>query len=313
MIELSHANIVLTLVVPIYNEEALIDLLFEKVIMELSQITTEFEVICVDDGSTDRSLEKLIECNKKDRRFKVIELSRNFGHQAAYTAGLTYAKGQYVVMMDGDMQDPPELIMQLYEKIIKSDLDVVFGARTERKERFTKRLLIKTFHKIFSKLSSIKAPKNVGNFSIMNRRALNAFLKLNEKNRYLPGLRFFIGFKQGFIEYSRPDRQIGDEKMNFKRLLKLSLDAIFSFSNIPIKICLYLGVVGLLFSIVASAIVLIKKITGDAITGWTSILVSIYFIASVQLLFLGIIGEYIYRIFVESQSRPIFFIRKIHE
>lgn len=313
MFENNQNNIVLSIVVPIYNEEALVDVLFDKLMNELSKINVEFEVLCVDDGSNDKSLEKLIKCHNQDRRFKIIELSRNFGHQAAYTAGLTYAKGSCVVMMDGDLQDPPELIIELYNKLKLNDLDVVFGSRTDRQERLIKKFFISNFHKVFSRLSSIKAPKNVGNFSIMNRRALNAFLKLNEKNRYLPGLRFFIGFKQGFVEYSRPDRQIGNEKMNFKRLLKLSFDAIFSFSNIPIKICLYLGIFGLLFSVGASSVVLIKKMTGNAITGWTSILVSIYFIASVQLLFLGIIGEYIYRIFVESQNRPIFFVRKIHD
>jgi polyisoprenyl-phosphate glycosyltransferase len=304
---------IITLVIPLFNEEQIIETLYERTTEALSLITSDFEIICVNDGSTDATLEKLFYYNQKDKRFKVLELSRNFGHQAAYTAGLNYAKGDYVVMMDGDLQDPPELIIDLYKKITVENLDVVFGSRKERHETFIKRNLIIMFHSIFSRMSSVKAPKNVGNFSIMNRSALNAFLNLNEKNRYLPGLRFFIGFKQGFVEYSRPDREVGKEKMNFSKLLKLSLDAIFSFSNLPIKICLYVGILGILFSIIATVIVLVKKLTGDAITGWTSILVSIYFIASVQLLFLGIIGEYIHRIFVESQNRPIYIVREFHE
>jgi len=306
-------NPLITLVVPLYNEEQVVETLYDRTTKALSLITDSYEIICINDGSTDSTLSKLMSYNQKDKRFKVLELSRNFGHQAAYTAGLTYAKGDYVVMMDGDLQDPPELIPNLYKKISSENLDVVFGSRSARHETFIKRKSIELFHSVFSRMSSVKAPKNVGNFSIMNRSALNAFLNLNEKNRYLPGLRYFIGFRQGFVEYSRPDREIGKDKMNFSKLLKLSLDAIFSFSNLPIKICLYVGVLGILFSIIATIIVLAKKLTGDAITGWTSILVSIYFIASVQLLFLGIIGEYIHRIFVESQNRPIYIVRKFYE
>lgn len=304
---------VISLVIPVFNEEALIDVLYSRTKNSLTSITNNYEIICVNDGSTDNTLNKLLSYHEKDKKFKVLELSRNFGHQAAYTSGLSYAKGDYIVMMDGDLQDPPEIIVDLYKKITIEDFDVVFGYRSERKESFMKRIMINTFHNIFSKISSIKAPRNVGNFSIMNRNALEAFLNLKEKNRYLPGLRFFIGFRQGFVNYSRPDRQIGKEKMGFSRLLKLSLDALYSFSNLPIKICIAVGVIGILFSIVASAIVLIKKFTGDAITGWTSVLISIYLIASVQLLFLGIIGEYIHRIFIESQNRPIYIVRKFYE
>lgn len=305
-------QIELSLVIPVFNEEDLIDLLFEKTTEALETITPDFEIICVNDGSNDNTLPKLLACRQKDKRFKVVELSRNFGHQAAYTAGLNHAKGKYIVMMDGDLQDPPEVIKEMYQKINAEELDVVFGSRTERKESFLKRTFIKLFHRIFNRLSNINAPKNVGNFSIMNRNALQAFLNLNEKNRYLPGLRFFIGFKQGFVEYSRPDREIGDAKMNFTRLLKLALDAIYSFSKVPIKICIIIGLLGILFSVAGGAIVIVKKIMGEAITGWTSTMLSIYFIGSVQLLFLGILGEYIHRIFVETQNRPIFIVRKFH-
>ncbi|TVR77563.1 MAG: glycosyltransferase [Chitinophagaceae bacterium] len=306
-------SIEISLVIPVYNEQELIEQLFERTTGALEKITPNFEIICVNDGSTDNTLELLLACHQKDNRFKVVELSRNFGHQAAYTAGLSYAKGNFTVMMDGDLQDPPEIIAEMYKKITTEELDVVFGSRTERKEGFLKRSLIKLFHKIFSRLSNINAPKNVGNFSIMNRSALNAFLKLGEKNRYLPGLRFFIGFKQGFIEYSRPDREVGDAKMNFTSLLTLALDAIYSFSKVPIKVCIIIGLLGIFFSVVGVVVVLVKKIMGEAITGWTSIMLSIFFIGSVQLLFLGILGEYIHRIFIETQNRPIFIVRKYHE
>lgn len=303
----------LSLVIPIYNEEEIIEKLFQETISSLSKITDDFEVICVNDGSKDKSLQKMVACHKQDNRFKVLELSRNFGHQAAYTAGLSYAKGDYIAMMDGDLQDPPSLIKEMFEKLVNEDFDVVYGFRTERKENFFKRSFIKLFHKIFNKLSGINAPANVGNFSIMTRKALDAFLNLKEKNRYLPGLRFFIGFNQGFVSYNRPDREIGTAKMNFSRLVKLALDALFSFSKLPIKICLFLGFLGILFTLAGGLVVFIKKIDGDAITGWTSTMLSIYFLGSVQLLFLGILGEYIHRIFVETQDRPIFIVKNYYE
>jgi dolichol-phosphate mannosyltransferase len=303
----------ISVVIPVYNESDLIDELYEAVMSAMKKFTDDFEVICVNDGSKDNTLEKLFHCHQKDKRFKVLNLSRNFGHQSAYTAGLNYAKGDFVAMMDGDLQDPPELIEAMYKCAIENNSDVVYGRRTERKETFFKKFSIKLFHFIFNKLSNINAPANVGNFSVMNRKALQAFLALEEKNRYLPGLRFFIGFKQDYVDYSRDDRTIGEAKMNFSRLLKLALDAIFSFSKLPIKICLYLGIIGIIFTMIGGMVVIYKKLTGEAITGWTSILVSLYFLGSVQLLFMGIIGEYVHRIFVETQSRPVYIVKDFFE
>lgn len=303
----------ISVVIPVYNESDLINDLFEAVMKAMTKFTNDFEVICVNDGSKDDTLLKLRQCHQKDKRFKVLNLSRNFGHQSAYTAGLNYAKGEYVAMMDGDLQDPPELIEAMYRCAVENNSDVVYGRRTERHETFFKKLSIKLFHVIFNKLSNINAPANVGNFSVMNQKALEAFLALEEKNRYLPGLRFFIGFKQDYVDYSRDDRTIGEAKMNFSRLLKLALDAIFSFSKLPIKICLYLGVIGIIFTFIGGLVVLYKKATGEAITGWTSILFSLYFLGSVQLLFMGIIGEYVHRIFVETQNRPVYIVKDFFE
>jgi dolichol-phosphate mannosyltransferase len=303
----------ISVVIPVYNESDLIEDLYKAVMSAMTKFTNDFEVICVNDGSKDDTLLKLQVCHQRDKRFKVLNLSRNFGHQSAYTAGLSYAKGDYVAMMDGDLQDPPELIADMYKCAIDNQSDVVYGRRTERHETFFKKLSIKLFHFIFNKLSNINAPANVGNFSVMNRKALEAFLALEEKNRYLPGLRFFIGFKQDYVDYSRDDRTIGEAKMNFSRLLKLALDALFSFSKLPIKICIYLGMIGIIFTLIGGAVVLYKKLTGEAITGWSSILVSMYFLGSVQLLFMGIIGEYVHRIFVETQNRPVFIVKDFFE
>jgi polyisoprenyl-phosphate glycosyltransferase len=303
----------ISLIIPLYNEEKLVEDLYRETSEALNKITQDYEIICVNDGSSDNTLKFLLTIHNKDKRLKILNLSRNFGHQAAYTAGLAHAKGEFIAMMDGDLQDPPSLIKEMYDKIIAEELDIVYGCRKSRNEGFVKRFLIKRFHKIFSSISNVHAPENVGNFSLMNRKALDAFLRLNEKNRYLPGLRYFIGFEQGFITYDRPDRTIGDAKMNFRKLFRLAMDALFSFSKLPIKLCLILGVLGIIFSLFGGGVVLVKKILGDAITGWTSTMLSIYFLGSVQLLFLGIIGEYIHRIFIESQNRPIYIVKDFYE
>jgi dolichol-phosphate mannosyltransferase len=302
-----------SLVIPVYNEEKIIPLLISESLRGLSTFTDDFEIICVDDGSKDRTLELLLEQRKKDTRIKVVALSRNFGHQAAYTAGLSFAKGDIIGMMDGDLQDPPELLHAMYQKVHSDTYDVVFGLRKERNEAPVKKVLIKSFHQLFTRLSNIRAPANVGNFSVMNRAALEAFLQLQEKNRYLPGLRFFIGFRQGFVEYDRPDRSIGEAKMNLSKLTRLALDAIFSFSKLPLRLCLIVGILGLLFTVGGIILVLSFKLIGRAILGWSSVLISMYFLGSVQLVFLGVIGEYVHRIYVETQNRPVFIVRKYYD
>ena len=217
----------ISIVIPLYNEENLVKKLYDEVSASIQSITSDYEIICVDDGSSDNTLNELLKQFKLDEHFKVIQLSRNFGHQAAYTAGLEYASGDNIVMLDGDLQDPPKLLPEMYKELISGNYDIVYGKRTGRKENYAKRLSIKLFHLLFNKLSNINVPSNVGNFSIMNRKALNSLLSLQEKNRYLPGLRYFIGFKQGLVEYERPDRSIGDAKMSLQRLLSLAFDYFF--------------------------------------------------------------------------------------
>ncbi len=298
-----------SLIIPVFNEELLIEELCKRTIAAMSQITENFEVICVDDGSSDTTLQKLSAQHDADPRIKVLVLSRNFGHQAAYTAGLSYAKGDCVAMMDGDLQDPPELLKQMYDKLMQGHADVVFGKRLSRNEHLMKKISIRLFHMAFKRLTNIRAVQDVGNFSIMNRKALQAFLSLQEKNRYIPGLRFFIGFRQDYVEYERPDREKGEAKMGFFKLLSLASDAIFSFSKIPVKLCLYSGLIGLILTGLAGVYIIVSKWLQIAPLGWSSLILSIYFIGSVQLLSIGILGEYVYRIYKESQNRPIFLVR----
>ena len=302
-----------SLIVPIFNEEELIDELVPRTIKALESFIQDFEVVFVDDGSVDSSLEKLMSYQQNDKRIKILAFSKNFGHQAAFTAGLEYAKGEFVSMMDGDLQDPPELLADMYKKIKHEGFDIVSGKRTARKGNVTKNIFTNIFHSIFKKIAGVDDLENAGNFSMMNRNAVNALISLKERVRYLPGLRGFIGFKHGYVEYVREDRFQGEPKMSIGKLSLLASDAIFSFSKLPIRICLILGLIGTIVSMLAGSYVLIAKIFGFALIGWPSTVLSIYFLGSIQLIFLGVVGEYVYRIYKESQKRPLYFIKKIYE
>lgn len=303
----------LSVVIPLYNEEHLVGDLIDRTVRVLAGITDDFEIIFVDDGSKDGTVTHLAEARKKEPRIKILELSKNFGHQAAFSAGLAFAKGRFTVMMDGDLQDPPELIPVMHRMLQSDEFDVIFGKRTNKPNLKGRNLLALSFHKTFKRFSGFPEIDNVGNFSAMNRDALTALLQFTESIRYLPGLRHFIGFRQGYVEYRREERYQGKSKMNYLSLLSLSSDAIFSFSKFPIRLCLYLGIIGIVVFFLAGLYTLVAKVAGFAVIGWSSTLLSIYFLGSIQLTFLGVIGEYIYRIYKESQHRPLYFVRKFHE
>ena len=302
-----------SLVVPLYNECELIDELMTRTISAMERFCHDFELIIVDDGSSDGSLEKLIAYQKASRHLKIISLSRNFGHQAAFSAGIEYARGELVAMMDGDLQDPPELLEEMFNLLEKEKYDVVEGVRRDRKGSKIKIGLVNLFHCLFRRMTKLDNLTNAGNFCMMNRKALTALLSLNERVRYLPGLRNFIGFRKGYVKYVREDRLKGEPKMTFFKLFKLAADAVFSFSRLPIRICLVLGIVGAIVFLFAGIYALIAKIIGFAILGWSSTVLSIYFLGSIQLIFLGVVGEYVYRIYMESQKRPLYFIKEIYE
>jgi dolichol-phosphate mannosyltransferase len=302
-----------SLVVPIFNEEKLVDELVKRTISAVESFTPDYELIFVDDGSTDQSLVKILSCQETNRRIKILSLSKNFGHQAAYTAGLEYATGDIVAMMDGDLQDPPELLAEIYRKINEENYDIVSGKKTGRKGHTGRNLFAVLFHLLFKSIVDIKNMENYGNYSMMKRIAADALLSMKEKVRYLPGLRTFIGFKQGYVEYIRDDRFRGKPKMNLRQLYILATDAIFSFSRFPIRLCLILGTIGTLVFMGAGIYVLVAKAAGFAVTGWSSTLLSIYFLGSIQLVFMGIIGEYIYRNYKESQNRPVYFVKKFYD
>jgi dolichol-phosphate mannosyltransferase len=299
-----------SLVIPIFNEEKLIDDLIKRTIPAIESFTGDYEVIFVDDGSSDRSAEKILAWREGNKKIKLLSLSKNFGHQAAYTAGLDHAGGDIVAMMDGDLQDPPELLSEMYRKLTEEDYDIVSGKRTGRKGSHGRIMYSILFHSFFKNIGEIRDMGNYGNYSMMKRIALDALLSMKEKVRYLPGLRSFIGFRHGDVEFVRDDRFRGKSKMNLRRLFILAADAIFSFSRFPIRVCLLLGTIGTVVFMGAGIYVIISKLAGSAVPGWSSTLLSFYFLGSIQLVFLGILGEYIFRSYKESQNRPVYFVRK---
>ncbi|MBI9064468.1 MAG: glycosyltransferase family 2 protein [Marinilabiliaceae bacterium] len=303
----------ISLVIPVYNEVELLGALIPRVINVFESLGSDYEVIFVDDGSTDGSLQNLVEFRATNHHIKVITLSRNFGHQSALTAGLEYANGEYVALMDCDLQDPPELLVEMYDKLKTGDYDVITGYRKERNERAGRKILTKLFHRIFSRTSGLTEIEHTGHFSMMTRQALQALLSMKEKTRYLPGLRSFLGFRQGQVEYVRQERAAGDSKMKIGHLFKLAGDALFAFSKFPLRFCLYLGLFGIVLFLLAGIYVLVSKMLGWAPIGWSSTMISIYFLGSIQLLFMGVLGEYIFRIYKESQNRPLYFIKKIYD
>ena len=302
-----------SLVIPVLNEEKLINELVGRVISAVDSFTNDYEIIFVDDGSTDSTLGKLLLWQSGNNKIKIVSLSRNFGHQAAFTCGLEYARGEVVAMMDGDLQDPPELLGEMYRKIAEEDYDIISAKKTGRKGSSGRNFTASLFHLIYKQIGDIKNLENFGNFSVMRRVAVDALLSMREKVRYLPGLRSFIGFKHGTVDFVRDDRLGGEPKMSFGKLFILATDAIFSFSRFPIRFCLIIGTLGTIIFLTAGIYVLVAKAAGFAIPGWSSTLLSIYFLGSIQLVFLGVLGEYIFRNYKESQNRPLYFIKRIYD
>lgn len=303
----------ISVVIPLLNESNLVRELIEETSANLFLTGEAFEIVCVDDGSTDNTLIKLLQLREENSNIKVISLSRNFGLQAALSAGLDYAKGDYVVMMDGDFQDPPALLPVLFEKIKSTGADIVTAVRDQRNEKTSRKIFTGIFHHIFSNMSESEQIARAGNFCIMNRKAHEAILRFTEKNRYMPGIRNFVGFRHEFIVFDRPDRLRGDAKMSRSKLFSLAADAIYSFSKWPVKACLYFGLFGIVIFFAAIVYTLVSKAMGIAPAGWSSTFLAVSFFGSVQLTFMGLIGEYIYRIFKEVQNRPVYIVKDIYE
>jgi dolichol-phosphate mannosyltransferase len=274
----------------------------------LSKITEEFEIIAVNDGSSDASLSLLKEYNLKDNRFKVLSLSRNFGHQAAFLAGLKHTRGKTIGMIDGDLQDPPEILYKFYEKIAEG-FDVVYAVRKKRKEGVFKKLAYWLYYRILDKVAEVPIPHDSGDFSMITRRALDYMLDSTESSLFIRGIRSWVGFKQIGIEYNRDKRFGGEPKYNLKTLFKLAYNGIFSFSKFPVKFLTNLGGVVVLVSIIYSMYSLyIRLFTDKAPEGFTTLAIAIFLFSGIQLMSLGIIGEYVLRIYDEARNRPLYIV-----
>lgn len=300
----------LSLVIPVYNEEVLIDQLFERTTRSLNNLTPDFEIICVDDGSKDSTLAKLKQYHTIDRRFKVLSLSRNFGHQAAIFAGLTYARGEFVAVMDGDLQDPPELLGDFLAKA-EEGYDVVYAVRKKRKESFLKRFIYWAYYRIFKRMSNIYIPLDSGDFALMRHTVVSHLINMREQSLYIRGIRSWLGFRQIGLEYDRDRRQGGDPKYTLRKLLRLAFNGIFSFSEYPVRLISRLGLAVVLISVIYIIITLIKKyFYGDVPQGFTTLIIFISLFSGVQLIALGLIGEYMVRIYDEARRRPLFIVRE---
>lgn len=307
----------ISLVTPIYNEEDIIPRLHQEVLAAFETIGDPWEVIYVDDGSRDRSLSLLLELQRRDPHVVVVELSRNWGHQPAVTAGLSASRGDAIAIMDGDLQDPPSVIADLVRSW-KNGAEVVIAERRGRVESGLRKYCFPLFYKILGLLSDYPIPLNSGVFGLMNRQVVDTILRLEETNRYLPGLRAWVGFKTEIVYYDRAARASGEPKQTLARLVKYALDAIFSFSYKPLRLTLALGMITALLSVVTGFIFIICRILriglfgSPLVYGYTSTLVFILLLAGVQLTSIGVLGEYIGRIYDEVKRRPLFVIRRVH-
>ena len=299
----------ISLVIPAYNEADNLENLHRELIPVLEGLDKDFEILFVDDGSSDNSFEIIKRLNGQDHRVKGLSLSRNFGHQVALVAGLENASGEVVVMMDADFQHPPELIKALYNKY-QEGYDIVNTRRVQTEGvLFFKRFTSWLYYKLINLLSDFRIEASSSDFRLMNRRAVEAFLQFQEKNRFNRGLISWMGFKQDVVEYRAPSRIHGRSKYTVRKMLSFGLDGVTSFSSKPLRISFYTGFLIFLAGIAYAIYVIVTYFKGLTIPGWTSTILIILLIGGFQLLSLGIIGEYIARIYNESKSRPIYFLK----
>ncbi len=302
-----NKEIKLSVVVPMYFEEDVAHECHARLSAAVSEY--DYELVYVNDGSTDKTLPILKEIAEENKRVKVLSFSRNFGHQAAVTAGVKNASGDCIVIIDADLQDPPELIPDMVE-LWKQGYEVVYAKRKKRKgESAFKRFTAKAFYRILSSLTDTDIPTDTGDFRLIDRKVAQAFNSMGEHNRFIRGMVAWLGFKQTPIEYVRDERYAGETKYPLRKMLKLAFDGIMSFSVKPIKMVTNLGALTLLFSLGVIIYVLISKFTGNAVSdGWASTMIVITMLSGVQLVSLGVVGGYISRIYEESRNRPIYLV-----
>lgn len=309
------AKITMSLVVPVFNESKMISLFVDHVKSVFGQCNDiELEITFINDGSSDDTLARLLELQKRNSEIRIVDLSRNFGKEAALTAGLNIASGHVVVPIDVDLQDPPELILEMIEKW-REGYDVVVGKRINRdSDTWAKRKTATWFYRIHNKISEPKIPENVGDFRLLDRSVVDALNALPESRRFMKGLFAWVGFKTATVEYVRPERVAGATKFNGWRLWNFALEGITSFSIDPLRLWTYVGgAVALASLLFALFIILRVLIYGIDVPGYASVIVAVTFLGGLQLIGIGIIGEYLGRTYIESKRRPIYIVRRIYE
>ncbi len=303
-------NHLLSVVVPLYNEATIIGAFHQRLIAVLDTLSISSEIIYVNDGSKDKSVEILQTLRLQDKRIAIVDLSRNFGKEIALSAGLDHALGDAVIVIDADLQDPPELIPALIEQW-QQGYDVVFAKRISRSgETWFKKLSAHLFYRILQKISDIDIPRDTGDFRLLSKRAVTALKKLRETHRFMKGLFMWIGYPQIAVPYERDPRFGGVSKWNYCKLWNLAIEGITSFSIAPLKIATYFGFVTALAAFIYALIIIYKTLAyGESVSGYPSLMVVILFLGGIQLITLGIMGEYIGRTFVETKARPLYLVK----
>ncbi len=306
----------LSIVIPVYNEEATLPLLFAELDRVLEMLTVgagEVEIVLVNDGSRDRSWDRIVSRCDQDSRCVGINLSRNFGHQAALVAGLEMARGESVISMDADLQDPPDLISKMLEAR-RCGYDVVYATRVARgKETWEKKVTAKLFYRVMSAISGVSIPENTGDFRLVSRRALIEILKLRESHRFLRGLVPWVGFPQTQVFYNRADRVTGSTHYSWRKMLLLALDGIASMSTVPLRLAYFLscGLFAVFIGYIAYVLYEHFVLGGPLVRGWTSLMAAITIFGTIQLLMLGVMGEYLGRVYEQAKQRPLYIIQEI--
>lgn len=304
---------VYSIVAPVFNEEETVPHFYQRVIAVMEQVGEPFELILVNDGSRDGSFAVMQKLHQQDPRVRVIDFSRNFGHQIAISAGLDHARGDAVVIIDSDLQDPPEVIMQLIAAW-KNGAEVVYAQRSKRvgETRF-KLVTAAAFYRLIERITAIQIPRDTGDFRLLDRRVVKALVAMREQHRFMRGLSSWVGFRQVAVQYERHERFAGTTKYPLRKMLKFSLDAITSFSHVPLQLATTFGFILAGISLIGILIAVILRIFTGAIAGQASTLILVLFLGGIQLIFLGIIGEYLGRIYDEVRARPLYIVREVLE
>ncbi len=303
-----------SIIAPVFNERESLPLLYQRISEVMDTTGDPWELVLVDDGSQDGSTDMIRELAKKDERVRPVIFARNFGHQIAVTAGLDYSRGQAVVIIDADLQDPPETILELIKKWREGN-EVVYAVRAEREgETWFKTFTASLFYRIIFRITDVKIPMDTGDFRLMDRKVVNVMNQMREKHRFLRGMSAWVGFKQVGVPYRRAARFAGSTKYPFTKMLKLAITAITGFSYFPLQMATYLGFISAGLSVLVIPFVVIMRLAGsEAFFGQASTLVAVLFFCGVQLICLGILGEYLGRIYDEVKGRPLYIVREAPE